>query len=261
VSTSRPSPTSSDQLRVEIPSGNSCWWVPRRRPVDRSTSAVAYAYEQLRERILTGELAPGTPLSEYQLAKALSVSRTPVREALGRLQSVGLVRNIPQRGMSVRELGAEDAIEIIEIREQLECLAVRRIAEQGLPEETLSRWESNTVRGEELYEEGKLSESFALGCQLHDEIVSMAGNGRLSEMLGQLGEQIRLLGVVGIRVPGRQEAAARDHMRLVALLREGDVEGAVDAMRDHLRGEGEILLKALLPSAAFATSRSHVAGH
>ena len=183
-----------------------------------------------------------------------------MREALGRLETVGLVRNIPQRGMSVRELGAQDAIEIIEIREQLECLAVRRVAEQGVPEATLAV-ESNTIRGEGVHAEGKLSESFALGCELHDEIVSMAGNGRLSEMLGQLGEQIRLLGVVGIRVPGRQEAAARDHRQLVRLIREGDVEGAVEAMRDHLRGEGEILLKALLPSAVFATSRSHAASH
>ncbi len=237
----------------DLAPGSACWWVPRRRNVERGTSAVAYAYAQLRENILGGELAPGTPLSEYQLAKSLAVSRTPVREALGRLQAAGLVRNIPQRGMVVRELGAQDVIEILEIREQLECLAVRRLADRGVADATLAHWEATTDEAARLIAEGALSDALALGCQLHDEIVSLAGNGRLTDILGQLGEQIRLLGLVGIRVPGRPEESLREHRQLLGLLRERDVEGAVAMMREHLRGEGQILLRVLLPAASFTS--------
>lgn len=246
-------PLDRSVMASDLPPGSACWWVPRRRKVERGTSAVAYAYAQLREDILRGELAPGTPLSEYQLAKALAVSRTPVREALGRLQAAGLVRNVPQRGMFVRELGAEDVIEILEIREQLECLAVHRVATRGVPDATLARWDETTGDAARLIAEGALPDALALGCQLHDEIVSLAGNGRLTDILGQLGEQIRLLGLVGIRVPGRPEESVRDHRQLLALLRERDVDGAVATMREHLRGEGQILLKALLPEASFTT--------
>ncbi len=238
---------------IDLLSGSACCWVPEQRRVEKGASTVAYAYGQLRERILSGELGPGSALSEYQLAKTLSVSRTPVREALGRLQAAGLVRNIPQRGMFVRELGAEDVIEILEIREMLECLAVQRIVARGVPDATLADWEGQTDEAAGLVAEGRLSEAFALGCQLHDEIVSLAGNGRLTDILGQLGDQIRLLGLVGIRVPGRPAESVREHRQLIALLRGRDATGAVATMREHLQGEGQILLKALLPSASFAT--------
>lgn len=250
ATTARPGRASERARRIDVPPGRGCWWIPPDRQGEEATSAVAQAYIQLREQILSGQLPPGTPLSEYQLAKALSVSRTPVREALSRLQSVGLVRSVPQRGMFVRELGPQDVVEILEIREALESLAVRRFVERGIPEASLDRWEDETEQARELIANGQFPEALALGCRLHDELILGGGNGRLTEIVAQLGEQIWLLGMVGIRAPGRPEKANREHKELIALLRKGDAAAAEACMRQHLRNEGRILLEASLPAAA-----------
>jgi DNA-binding GntR family transcriptional regulator len=234
----------------DVPQGRGCWWIPADRSGEEATSAVAQAYLQLRERILSGALTPGTPLSEYQLARELSVSRTPVREALSRLQAVGLVRAVPQRGMFVRELGPQDVVEIIEIREALESMAARRFVENGVDEELLDRWDQEADEAGRLIAAGDIPEAFVLGCRLHDELIEAAGNGRLTDIIAQLGEQIWLLGMVGIRARGRPETANQEHKELLALLRKGDADGAEQCMRRHLRTEGRILLDASLPRTA-----------
>jgi DNA-binding GntR family transcriptional regulator len=217
-----------------------------------SNSAVAQAYLKLREMILTGELAPGTPLSEYQLVRSLSVSRTPIREALSRLQSVGLVRGVPHRGMFVRELGPRDVVEIFEIREQLEPFAVRRFIERGMDEAVLQRLEAEADEAPKLMAEGRYREGVILGSRLHDTLIAASGNTRLNEILAELGDQIWLLSMVGIRAPGRPEEASREHQELLALIRARDADGAEAYMRQHLRNEGRALLGALLPNGALS---------
>lgn len=238
--------------QVDIPAGRGCWWIPPDRKSEEATSAVAQTYLKLRRQILSGELPPGAPLSEYQLAKALSVSRTPVREALARLHSAGLVRSVPQRGMFVSQLGPQDVVEILEIRERLECLAVRRVIEHGVSEELLTRWEERNDQARQMILDDRLPEALALGSSLHDELIAEAGNGRLIEILAQLSEQVWLLGMVGIRAPGRPMEANDEHQTLLAQLRRGDADAAEATMRDHLRNEGRILLTATLPAEALA---------
>src|SRR5437867_830283 len=104
---------------------------------ERATGALAgerglnqQAYEEIRRRILEGEFQPSSPLSEHQLAATLQLSRTPVREAIKRLEKEGLVRSIPNRGTFIAELSAHDILEIYQIRERLESLAARIAAEQ-----------------------------------------------------------------------------------------------------------------------------------
>jgi DNA-binding GntR family transcriptional regulator len=239
-------------VRVQVPLGRGCWWIPPERQREEATSVVAQTYLKLREQILSGQLQPGTPLSEYQLAKMLSVSRTPVREALARLRSAGLVRSIPQHGMFVSELGPKDVVEILEIRERLECLAVRRVVVQGVPESLLARWEERTEQARQLILSDQLPEALAIGSSLHDELIMEAGNERLAEILAQLSEQVWLLGMVGIRAPGRPEEANHEHKMLLELIRSGDADGAEAAMREHLRNEGRILLTASLPPGALS---------
>jgi len=232
---------------VQVPPGRGCWWLPPDRQNEESTSVVAQTYLELRRQILSGQLQPGEPLSEYQLAKALSVSRTPVREALARLRSAGLVRSVPQRGMFVSELRPGDVVEIMEIRERLESLVVRRVMDQGLSDEQLTSWEEQTRQARQLIIDGQLPEALAIGSSLHDQLIALAGNERLTEILAQLSEQVWLLSMVGIRAPGRPEKANEEHRVLLAHMRNGDADAAEAAMREHLRNEGRILLSATLP--------------
>ncbi len=237
---------------IGVPPSRGCWWIPPDRQSEESTSVVAQAYLELRRQILSGQLQPGEPLSEYQLAKALNVSRTPVREALARLRSAGLVRSVPQRGMFVSELGPRDVIEIMEIRERLESLVVRRAMDQGLSGEQLTGWEEQTGQARQLIVDGRLPEALAIGSSLHDQLISLAGNERLAGILAQLSEQVWLLSMVGIRAPGRPEQANEEHRVLLVHMRNGDADAAEAAMREHLRNEGRILLSATLPKGVVA---------
>jgi DNA-binding GntR family transcriptional regulator len=239
--------TARASTTIQIPPGRGCWWIPLDRKNEESTSVVAQTYLELRRQILSGQLQPGEPLSEYQLAKTLNVSRTPVREALARLRSAGLVRSVPQRGMFVSELGPGDVVEIMEIRERLESLVVRRVMDQGLSAEQLASWEEQTEQARRLIVDGQLPEALALGSSLHDQLIECAGNERLAEFLAQLGDQVWLLSMVGIRAPGRPEVANTEHRALLEHMRDGDADAAEAAMREHLRNEGRILLSATLP--------------
>jgi DNA-binding GntR family transcriptional regulator len=237
---------------IQVPPGRGCWWIPLDRQSEESTSAVAQTYLELRRQILSGQLQPGEPLSEYQLAKTFNVSRTPVREALARLNSAGLVRSVPQRGMFVSELGPSDVVEIMEIRERLESLVVRRVMDQELSDEQLIPWEGQTEQARQLIADGQLPEALAIGSSLHDQLIEFAGNERLAEILAQLSEQVWLLSMVGIRAPGRPEVANEEHRMLLAHMRDGDADAAEAAMREHLRNEGRILLSATLPKGVVA---------
>ena len=89
-----------------------------------------FVYRKIREGILNGDFAPSTPLSEYQLASQFELSRTPVREALTRLEHEGMVRTVPGIGTLVSEITPHDIMEIYQVREQLESYAARVAAER-----------------------------------------------------------------------------------------------------------------------------------
>ena len=102
---------------------------------EESQSLTVKAYEALRDAILRNELGPGTLLSENSLAEQLHVSRTPVRAALKRLQEEGFVRIMPRRGVLVRNISAEDIVELYQMREALECYAMEFVPQYGDPDE------------------------------------------------------------------------------------------------------------------------------
>src|SRR5512136_2912197 len=85
-------------------------------------------YESLRERIISGELKPGLPINEAAFASELSVSKTPIREALRQLERDGFVENVPGRGSAISHIGPQDIREVFEIREIIESGAVKRAA-------------------------------------------------------------------------------------------------------------------------------------
>src|SRR6476620_10278520 len=165
-------------------------------------------YDHLRAEILSGRLEPGAELAEVALSEQLGVSRGPLREAIGRLASEGLVTVRPRRGAVVRSLSKEEFVELYQVREALEMLAVRlavpRLGDDGVAdlERLLAAMAAHAERGE-------VAEFFEANSAFHLRLVEAAGNEKLRELYDQLLAQLgryRLRSLSTPRSCGRRSA-------------------------------------------------------
>jgi DNA-binding GntR family transcriptional regulator len=159
-------------------------------------------YERLHDEIASGQLRPGEQLVEARLAAELGVSKTPVREALIRLQRDGLVEIEPYRGARVRELSPRDVREILELRRLLECHIARELAAQRPPDVLRALGES-IARGREALEAGDDSHVADSLTEFSDLITGACGNRRLASVLDGLRSVLLLIGTSSLRAPGR----------------------------------------------------------
>jgi DNA-binding GntR family transcriptional regulator len=191
-------------------------------------------HEHLREEIISGRVVPGTELHEAALAKSLGVSRGPIREALGRLATEGLVAIRPRRGAIVRALSNEEFIEAYQVREALEMMAVRlavprltaedQHAMERLIEEMVSRGEAEDVQG-----------FFEANTEFHQRFFEVAGNQMLSELYRQLRGQIDRHRLRSLALRGNLRRSIEEHRAILWAARTGDVERAVRLTSDHIR--------------------------
>jgi DNA-binding GntR family transcriptional regulator len=204
-----------------------------RRFRNSGTTAEA-VYSTLRHCIVLGDLAPGERLRSDGLATRLGVSRTPVREALRKLEAEGLVSVAPRLGLVVREISEQDLSEIFAIREALEAAAARLAAENATATEIadirdlLEDMDATLQRGElQLFRE--------LTAEFHLCVCRAAHNGRLLRMLKDLQDQVRHLKTSTLFIEGRAQEALREHRELLQALEARDVERAEALSRAHRR--------------------------
>src|SRR5512136_1642194 len=154
-------------------------------------------YESLRERIISGELKPGLPINEADFARELSVSKTPVREALRQLERDGFVENVPGRGSAISHIRPQDIREVLEIREILEVGAAKRAAwQRGSEELRRKREESRKLLEEEANEQSV--HEWGSWEDVHLSIVKAVGNQTLVDMyLGLLDRVQRIRSYYG----------------------------------------------------------------
>jgi len=191
----------------------------------------ALVAEQVRSRIVTGVLAPGTRLVEAALAAELGVSRIPVREALHQLADEGFVRSTPRRGAVVAELSGDDARELYEVRAVLEGLAARLAAvHRGAAD--LEALGEVMARGRSAVERRAWPELAQLNSLFHERLAAASGNGHLAALARGYGE--KLSWAFSASAPGRAPAAWREHGGILAAVRAGDVE------RAELRAAGHV---------------------
>jgi DNA-binding GntR family transcriptional regulator len=205
-------------------------------------------YRVLRERILQGAYEPGQKLNLAQLARDLQVSNTPVREAMARLERVGLVEVIPYCGPKVKRLSPAQVADLYDVRIALEELAVRLVAQSqdhGVLQGMAAVLEAHARACREDDAEAAIDADRAF----HDALVQASGNSVLLEMLPTLSDRARLL--IELNVPSRSERMDREaalrglhgHQRILESLRAGDQEGAAQALRRELTGGREHLLQ------------------
>jgi DNA-binding GntR family transcriptional regulator len=208
--------------------------LPHFRERQNLRQQVAHA---LRAALVAGEMRPGVLYSAPALAEKFGVSATPVREAMLDLAGEGLVEAVRNKGFRVTELSNEDLDEITAIRMLIEVPTVGEVAR--LCDETMApRVEAlrETARQiEALAVEPDLIRYVEVDRQFHLELLALAGNKHLVEVVGNLRARSRLYGLQDLARRGGLAASAREHEQLVDLVLARDAEGASALMRAHIR--------------------------
>lgn len=200
-------------------------------------------YEMLRGQIITGALAPGERLPEVELAVALGVSRTPVREALRLLVGEQLVERRITGGFQVTPLDMADIAGIYDVRALLEGLLARDACLR-LTDDDLATLRSQIDRMALLRDHD--AEVIKLGLQFHGLIERTAGNRWCRLVLQQIRGHIDRYRTISTRAPGRSMEAVDEHRAIYHALAARDPEGAQAAMRAHVHRSGESVLKAIV---------------
>jgi DNA-binding GntR family transcriptional regulator len=221
-----------DDLAVRVPWGE---------PPARETVGSA-AYRMLREGILRGQIAMGTRINELELATTWRVSRTPIRDALRRLEVEGLVQAIPGRGVIVPRISLGDAEELYELREVLEARASRRAAERA-PADLHARLSGLIKAFGTALKQNDIDRLTTVDADLHAAISAASGNGRLERSIDMIRAQVLQVRLRTMRQRGRPAKSFREMAKLTAAIHSRNGARAEAAMREHLAS-----LRADLPS-------------
>ena len=213
------------------------------RTARRGRTADAIA-DILREAILDGVLEPSTWLREEELAKELAVSRTPIREALGRLSVEGLVTITARQGAVVTPLSIEDVLDLFDVREPLEGLAARLAARHRAAAD-LQALERILAQMDQAAARRQVAELIKLNVTFHRAIRHAARNRFLDRFLAQAEQAYRPFGRVTYEFPGRIEAVLAEHRRILAAIAAGDEEDAERGAIEHLRRTRELRIRML----------------
>ena len=205
----------------------------------RGVSAAQGAYEYARSRIMSGELAPGSMLSENELARRIGVSRTPVRAALLRLQGEGWITVYPRQGALVREIGAQEAADIFGARLLLEVSGVRALGPAGRAA-LAAELVPTLVEQEDVVRRGDLAGFVALDVRMHRRFVEGVRNALLLDLYDRLRERQAFIVARSLASPGRTAAIVAEHRELVDLIAADDVDGFERLLDEHLRRTHEV---------------------
>ncbi|MCL6588752.1 MAG: GntR family transcriptional regulator [Firmicutes bacterium] len=191
-------------------------------------------FESLRESIISGVLNPGERLMEIQLAEEMGVSRTPVREAIRKLELEGLVVMLPRKGAYVAGLSLKDIADVFEIRGALEGLAAELAAER-ITDDELEELERYLVRiTEEIETGGDLAKVVEIDTDFHTLLYKASRNHRLSQIINNLREQIQRFRATSLSYPGRMKAAVEEHRRIVEAISARDGDLARKLAQEHI---------------------------
>lgn len=199
-------------------------------------------FNTLRQAILTGELKPGERLMEIHLADKLGVSRTPIREAIRKLELEGLVTMIPRRGAEVAQITEKSMNDVLEVRRTLDALcaelACDRISEEGLAalKDACGQFEQCVA--------GRDAQRIAQAdVALHDIILQATGNQRLIQMVNNLAEQMYRYRFEYIKDSSQHERLVEEHKIIYQSILNKDKETAAAAARTHIDNQKKAIIR------------------
>lgn len=201
-------------------------------------------FNTLRQGILRGLLPPGLRLMEIQLAKQLGVSRTPVREAIRKLELEGLVVTIPRKGAEVAEITPKDLHDVLEVRCALEALAVE-LACQAITQEELDELGLYVDKFKTLVPAGDINALAECDVAFHDVIINSTGNNRLIQMLNNLREQMYRYRLEYLKDNATHPLLIREHQEIITCLKNKDTAGAKSVISEHINQQYEDVIQSL----------------
>ena len=190
-------------------------------------------FNTLRQAILKGELEPGERLMEIQLAEKLGVSRTPIREAIRKLELEGLVLMIPRKGAEVAKISEKSLRDVLEVRRSLEELAIELACERMTEEEIVSLGRvQNSFR--EAVRSGDAMTIAETDEHFHDVIYEGTRNEKLVQMLNNLREQMYRYRLEYIKDEDKRQVLVVEHEHILAALKGRSIAEAKKAAREHI---------------------------
>ncbi|KNZ32585.1 MAG: GntR family transcriptional regulator [Methylibium sp. NZG] len=205
-------------------------------------SMVDAAYGQIRRRILDNVWPPGHRALEQEVALALGMSRTPVREALVLLQNDGLVEVVPRHGMRVLPVSPVDMREIYEILTALECMAAELLARRHPSDAELAPLAQATEAMDAALQGDDLDAWAAADERFHAGLIELAGNRQLAATVWNYWDRAHRARMFSLRLRPKPVNSTREHRELLERLRAGDERGAAEVNRAHrARANRELL--------------------
>ena len=201
-------------------------------------------FNTLRQAILVGELKPGERLMEIHLADKLGVSRTPIREAIRKLELEGLVIMIPRRGAEVAQITGKSLQDVLEVRRSLDALCAELACER-ISEEEIEALGEACRKFEEATHTGDTRTIAAADVELHDIIIEATGNGRLVQLVNNLAEQMYRYRFEYIKDASQHARLVQEHNDMYQSILRKDKESAARAVRKHIDNQEEAIIRQL----------------
>ena len=199
-------------------------------------------YGKLKQAIVNGDLPPDSRLIESRMANVMGISRTPVREAIHKLEREGLLRHNPSGGFFVVGLTRSDIEETFGIRSVLESYAARLAATHHKGEEELDPLEQKIHKYQLHLDRGDLKALLRINTEFHDLLYALSRSPRLIKMINDLHDHIYRFRQVLLKTEENARISNEDHKLMLKLISKRDLEGVESLVREHiLRGQGIVL--------------------
>lgn len=213
------------------------------KPLHDKTSLYILVYRELKELIISGKLKPGDRLMEYEIAKSMNISKTPIREAIRELSKEGLVIHETRKKLTVVDFTEKDIREILTLRAELEVIALR----SAIPNFTEDDFRELETRIEELHqyeEKNSFSDVRRIDIErIHAFLVEKSENGRLIEMWKMLSSQMMVL-FQAVELKSKYHGySTQNHVEIIKMIREQDIEAISGFLKGHILGNMESIVQ------------------
>ena len=212
-----------------------------------------YALRIIKDNIISLRLEPGSQISENELATEMGLSRTPVREAIRKLELEGLVTMIPRRGAEVAQITEKNLRDVLEVRRALDALAIELACER-ITEDELAELKKACENFELETKRGNANQVAQADVELHDIILKASGNERLMQMISKLSQQMYRYRLEYVKDEANYKRLIAEHRVIYEAIRDRDRQTGAEAIKNHIDNQEKAVIR-MITSASGKTKR------